>query len=206
MIKIENKIVTGWEAAIRGARNPMNSWSKSDSGFKDGYYVIGENDLDLLTRLSAAGNDHGKFMRMIHVQCDVTAPLFWWKECDQYKVGTTTNSTSTMHKIHSSPITLDDFSIENYDDLGDWKDAFSNVVEDCENLRLAYNLTGDKKYWRMLIELLPESYNQMRTWDTNYAVLKNIYYARKGHKLIEWEQMREFIETLPHADKLIIGR
>ena len=206
MIKIENTIVTGWEAAIRGARNPMNSHARSDSGFKDGYYVIGENDIDLLTRLSAAGNDHGKFMRMIHVQCDVTAPLFWWKECDQYKVGTTTNSTSTMHKIHSSPIMLDDFSIENYENLGEWKDAFSNVVEDCENLRLTYNLTGDKRYWRMLIELLPESYNQMRTWDTNYAVLKNIYYARKGHKLIEWEQMREFIETLPHADKLIIGR
>lgn len=206
MIKIENTIVTGWEAAIRGSRNPMNSWSKSDSGFKDGHYVIGENDLDLMTRLSAAGNDHGKFMRMIHVQCDVTAPLYWWKECDQYKVGTTTNSTSTMHKIHSSPITLDDFSIKDYEHLGEWKDVFSNVIDDCEKLRQAYNSTGDKRYWQMLIELLPESYNQMRTWDVNYAVLKNIYHARKGHKLIEWEQMREFIEDLPHAEELIIGR
>ena len=206
MIKIENTIVTGWEAAIRGSRNPMNSWSKSDSGFKDGYYVIGENDLDLMTRLSAAGNDHGKFMRMIHVQCDVTAPLYWWKECDQYKVGTTTNSTSTMHKIHSFPITLDDFSIKDYEHLGEWKDVFSNVIDDCEKLRQAYNSTGDKRYWQMLIELLPESYNQMRTWDTNYAVLKNIYHARKGHRLSEWEQMREFIMTLPHAEELIIGR
>lgn len=206
MIKIENTIVTGWEAAIRGARNPMNSHARSDSGFKDGYYVIGENDLDLMTRLSAAGNDHGKFMRMIHVQCDVTAPLYWWKECDQYKVGTTTNSTSTMHKIHSSPITLDDFSIKDYEHLGEWKDVFSNVIDDCEKLRQAYNSTGDKRYWQMLIELLPESYNQMRTWDVNYAVLKNIYHARKGHKLIEWEQMREWIMTLPHAEELIIGR
>lgn len=206
MIKIENTIVTGWEAAIRGSRNPMNSWSKSDSGFKDGHYVIGENDLSLMTRLSAAGNDHGKFMRMIHVQCDVTAPLYWWKECDQYKVGTTTNSTSTMHKIHSSPITLDYFSIKDYEHLGEWKDVFSNVIDDCEKLRQAYNSTGDKRYWQMLIELLPESYNQMRTWDTNYAVLKNIYHARKGHRLSEWEQMREFIMTLPHAEELIIGR
>ena len=207
MIKIENTIVTGWEAAIRGARNPMNSWSKSDSGFKDGHYVIGYNDINLMTRLSAAGNDHGKFMRMIHVQCDITAPFYWWKEFDTYKVGTTANSCSTMHKIQSKPITLDDFSVDDYENLGEWKDAFSNVIDDCERLRQNYNSTGDKRYWRMLIQLLPESYNQKRTVDLNYAVLKTQYHARKEHKLTEWSDgYCGWIKSLPHAEELIIGR
>ena len=205
MLKVENAETWGWEGAIRGMRNPKNSWEKSDSRYENGNYIIGKNDLKLMATLAKAGNDHGKFLRMIHVQCDVIAPLYWWKEADQYKVGTTTDSCSTMHKIQSKPITLDDFSIDNYEGLGRYKDAFNSVVDDCEELRQAFVNTGDKFYWRMLIQLLPASYNQKRTWDLNYAVLKNIYWARRNHKLSEWHTLCEWIETLPHFKELILG-
>lgn len=213
MIEITNTEVFGWRAAIRGARNPMNSWDKSDSEFlplmldMHGRATprIGENDLKLLSGLSRAGNDHGKFLRMIHVQCDIKAPLYWWKEMDQYKVGTVTNSCSTMHTIHKKEITMDDFSFECLDDY--YKGTADSLVYDIEELRKFY-LAVDEKHkkalWDRLIQLLPSSYNQLRTWDSNYAVLKNIYHARKNHKLQEWRDFCRWIEELPYAAELII--
>lgn len=218
MINLEHTEVIGWEHAIRGMRNPMNSWDKTDSDYEDTEWGrinwIGDNDLDLMKRLVKAGTDHRKFMRMITVYADVTAPLYWWKEYDTYKVGTVANSCSTMHKIHSEKITLDDFSIDclglelsdtDYEDgqcrLVDW---FSHVADMCEQLRTLFVETKDVKYWRALIQLLPESYNQKRTVMLNYEVLANIYKSRKNHKLDEWREFCKWIEELPYSE-LITG-
>lgn len=212
MLKIENVEVVGWEAAIRGMRNPKNSWEKSDSSVVDGHsFFVGDNDFALMRTLANAGTDHGKFMRMIHVQCDVTAPLYWWKEADQYKVGTVTDSCSTMHKIHAKEFTLDDFSHEHLSciDIGSGVGSPYRLLQqtivmlnECRNLYLE---TKDKEYWWQMIQLLPSSYNQLRTWDLNYAVLKNIYHARKDHKLDEWHYFCDWIESL-QCSELITGK
>lgn len=226
MIKLENTEVMGLEAAIRGMRNPMNSWEKSDSRF-DVYedcgnctacnlrfdecpaQQIGPNDLDLMTRLRNAGTDHRKFMRMITVYVDITAPLYWWKEFDTYKVGTVANSCSTMHKIADKEFTLDDFSIEH---LNDDRSAEVSNLEWFEYLiihlnrdRRSFIETGDKQYWWQLIQLLPSSYNQRRTVMLNYEVLANIYKSRRNHKLDEWHTFCEWIESLPYSE-LITGK
>ena len=209
-IRIDNVDVYGFEASIRGMRSPKNSWDKSDSwwsspdenGTDEPMYIIGENDLKLMKTLAAAGQDHGKFLRMIHVQLDVTAPLYWWKEADQYKVGTVTDSCSTMHKIHAKEFTLDDFSHEHlYSPLHDLKPT----VDLLNVYRERFLDTKDKEDWWQLIQLLPSSYNQRRTWDLNYAVLRNIYHARRNHKIDEWHTLCDWIETLPYAKELICG-
>lgn len=207
MLKIENAETFGWEAAIRGMRNPKNSWSKSDSTFEmrtddGGVHTIdiGPADRKLASALANSGPDDGKFLRMIHVQLDVTAPLYWWKEADQYKVGTVTDSCSTMHKIHAKEFTLDDFSHEHlYSPLNDLKPT----VDLLNVYRERFLETKDKEDWWQLIQLLPSSYNQRRTWDLNYAVLRNIYHARRNHKLDEWHTLCDWIETLPYAKDLI---
>ena len=208
MLKIENAETFGWEAAIRGMRNPKNSWSKSDSrwsfpcenGTDAPRFIVGENDLKLASALANSGADDGKFLRMIHVQLDVTAPLYWHKEADQYKVGTVTDSCSTMHKIHEKEFTLWDFSIEHlYSPLHDLKPT----VDLLNVYRERFLDTKDKEDWWQLIQLLPSSYNQRRTWDLNYAVLRNIYHARRNHKLDEWHTLCDWIETLPYAKELI---
>ena len=210
MLKIENSETFGWEAAIRGMRSPKNSWDKSDSwwsspdenGTDEPMYIIGENDLKLMKTLAAAGQDHGKFLRMIHVQLDVTAPLYWHKEADQYKVGTVTDSCSTMHKIHAKEFTMDDFSHEHlYSPMHDLKPT----VDLLNMYRERFLETKDKEDWWQLIQLLPSSYNQRRTWDLNYAVLRNIYHARRNHKIDEWHTLCDWIETLPYAKELICG-
>ena len=208
MIKIKNVEVFGWEASVRGLRSPMNSWDKSDSNFN--VYLplkerIGDNDLKLMQSLVKAGTDHSKFMRMINVTLDITAPLYWWAEYDTYKVGTVRNSCSKMHKIHEKEFTLDDFSIDDFyfedDECGmHLSDMFKNVVADCEFLRKKFVETGDKKYWRGLIQLLPESYNQRATVQLNYAVLRNMYHSRKNHKLDCWRTFCKWIETLPYSE------
>lgn len=205
MIKIENTEVVGWEAAIRGMRNPKNSWDKSDSGYFIDIFELGENDLKLASTLANAGTDHGKLLRMIVVYCDVTAPLYWWKEADTYKVGTVANSCSTMHKIQAKEFTLDDFSCEHLD--GDYeRSVLRDYVINALNVnRQKFNETKDKKYWWNMIQLLPSSYNQKRTFMLNYAVLKNMYHARKNHKLDEWHDFCKWIESLPYAQELIIG-
>ena len=194
MIKIENTEVYGFEAAIRGMRNPMNSWSRSDSNFKtiirdNGKYVedfIGDNDLKLMRQLAKSGPVHAKYRRMITVTCDITAPMFWWAEFDTYKVGTVRNSCSKMHKIHSKELLNEDFSCEGCREIGSWATlCFVTVQNTCNKLREKYNETKEKKYWRALIELLPESYNQRATVQLNYEVLAGMYYWRKDHKLDE---------------------
>lgn len=209
MIEFENVEVFGWEASIRGLRSPMNSWDKSDSYINDltDEFVIGSNDLDLMKKLIAAGSDHSKFMRMINVTLDITAPLYWWKEFDTYKVGTVRNSCSTMHKIHEKEFTLDDFSINDFsiDNEICLSDMFINVVADCEMLRKLFVETGDKKYWRGLIQLLPESYNQRATVQLNYAVLRNMYHSRKNHKLDCWRSFCNWIESLPYSELITWG-
>ena len=204
MIKIEHTEVYGWEAAIRGMRNPMNSWSRIDSkwdGFGDADgYSIGENDLDLMKRLVFAGEDHSKFMRMITVTLDITAPLYWWKEFDTYKVGTVANSCSTMHKIHEKEFTLDDFSHEHIDDTN----MLWCIPDELNKWRKLYLETKDKRYWWQMIQLLPSSYNQKRTLMLNYEVLRNMYHARKNHKLDEWRDFCKWIESLPYSE-LITG-
>ena len=211
MIKIERTSVMNFENALRGMRNPMNSWDKSDSYYdENGRYVIGENDLSLAQRLVNAGSDDRKFLRQIFVSVDVTAPLYWWKEYDTYKVGTVANSTSTMHKIHAKPITMEDFSMDDIplDDCGgielSFADWFGNVVTDCERLREKFVETKDNKYWRALIQLLPSSYNQMRTCTLNYENLMNMYYARRYHKLDEWRDFCGWIEGLPYFRQMCI--
>ena len=208
MLTIENAETFGWEAAIRGMRNPKNSWSKSDSrwsspdenGTDTPMFIVGENDLKLASALANSGPDDGKFLRMIHVQLDVTAPLYWFKEADQYKVGTVTDSCSTMHKIHEKEFTLWDFSIEHlYSPLHDLKPT----VDLLNVYRERFLDTKNKEDWWQLIQLLPSSYNQRRTWDLNYAVLRNIYHARRNHKLDEWHTLCDWIETLPYAKELI---
>lgn len=246
MIKIEHTDTYGWEHAIRGMRNPKNSWDKSDSGIcykevachsctenrnncdynleYDGF-VIGDNDLDLMCRLCAAGSDHRKFMRMIVVYCDITAPLYWWKEFDTYKVGTVANSCSTMHKIHAKEFTIDDFSTDHLDSCIDlympqrlplidnedrpmWDisttDVMDVIISALNGCREMYLETKDKKYWWRMIKLLPSSYNQKRTVMLNYEVLTNIYNSRRHHKLDEWHDFCDWIKSLPHFE-LITG-
>lgn len=227
MLKIENVEVLGWETAIRGARNPMNSWKKSDSVFideegdwytisgdsgpfknvdgfsTDGEQVyIGPNDLDLMTRLRNAGTDHRKFMRMITVYLDITAPLYWWKEFDTYKVGTVANSCSTMHKIHAKEFTLEDFSHEHL--LPTAKKNLESTIDILNGYRDQYNVDTNpevkKEYWWQLIQLLPSSYNQRRTVMLNYEVLANMYKSRRNHKLDEWHTLCDWIESLPYSE------
>lgn len=229
MIKIEETETYGWEAAIRGMRNPMNSWDKSDSKqlldmlideqtYVPAHFEVGPNDLDLMHRLCKAGSDHRKFMRMITVYCDITAPLYWWKEFDTYKVGTVANSCSTMHKIHAKRFSADDFSREYI-----WDDSIERLqtqiigtedypayLDDAEiliytigmlnELRELYINTKDKRYWYKMIQLLPSSYNQKRTVMLNYEVLANIYKSRKNHKLDEWHDFCDWIKTLPYSE------
>ena len=206
MIKIENVEVLGWEHAIRGMRNPLNSWHKSDSDYSfkapDGTPCIGGNDLKLMTTLRDAGTDHRKFMRMITVYADITAPLYWWKEFDTYKVGTVANSCSTMHKIHAKEFTIDDFSHEHL--LEQDEKALNYIVDYLNINRRSYLDTKDKTYWWQMIQLLPSSYNQKRTVMMNYEVLANIYKSRKNHKLDEWRSLCDWIETLPYGE-LITG-
>lgn len=244
MIKTENTEIFGWESAIRGMRNPMNSWDKSDSGFcncddcfhvengteahiecnDDGFgFCIGENDFKLMKNLVKAGSDHSKFMRMINVTVDITAPLYWWKEYDTYKVGTVRNSCSTMHKIAAKEFTLDDFSHEHLmrtveeagtellDVNGEGTDilvtpkSLMNITIGClNNHRMMYLKTNDKSWWWQIIQLLPSSYNQRATVQLNYAVLRNMYHSRKNHKLDEWRTFCKWIESLPYSD-LITG-
>ena len=210
MIKIENTQVYGFEAAIRGMRNPMNSWSRSDSNIRDnGKYVedfIGNNDLKLMRQLAKAGSVHAKYRRMITVTCDITAPMFWWAEFDTYKVGTVRNSCSKMHKIHSKELLNEDFSCEGCREIGSWATlCFVTVQNTCNKLREKYNETKDKKYWRALIELLPESYNQRATVQLNYEVLAGIYRWRKDHKLDEWHKFCEWVESLPYSEIITGG-
>lgn len=225
MIKIENVKVMGWEAAIRGMRNPMNSWDKSDSGWhligepgtnqaaaNDKYlrekYCIGDNDLDLMKRLAKAGTDHRKFMRMITVYLDITAPLYWWKEFDTYKVGTVANSCSTMHKIGEKEFEMSDFSCEHMKPTS--IKMMLDIIDILNKYRADYNnpesekLGVKKDYWWQMIQLLPSSYNQRRTVMLNYEVLANIYKSRKEHKLDEWREFCKWIESLPYSE-LITG-
>lgn len=203
MINFENTSVYGWEASIRGLRSPMNSWDKSDTCFApESVPIIGENDLKLMEQLVKAGTDHSKFMRMITVTVDITAPLYWWKEFDTYKVGTVRNSCSTMHKIHEKEFTLDDFSHEHLiDSQESWLGMLEvTLVEALNYARKLYLKTKDKTYWWQMIQLLPSSYNQRATVQFNYAVLRNMYHARKNHKLDEWSQgFTEWVESLPYS-------
>lgn len=195
MIKIENTQTFGWEAATRGMRNPKNSWEKSDSTLVGGYWRIGENDLKLMKTLAKAGTDHGKFLRMISVYADITAPLYWWKEFDTYKVGTVANSCSTMHKIHAKEFTFDDFSREHL--MADASCVLGGIIEQLNIDRNMFLETKDKAYWWQMIQLLPSSYNQKRTVMLNYAVLLNMYKSRKDHKLDEWHVLCKWVEELP---------
>ncbi len=202
MLALERTCVMNLENAMRGARNPMNSWARTDSSYnEDGEYVLGENDLDLAKRLCKSGSDHRKFIRQIFVSVDITAPLYWWKEYDTYKVGTVANSTSTMHKIHSKPFEAADFSCDKMD--ADTLECFQKLLDYLEVLRGKYNDTKDKTYWYSLIQLLPSSYNQMRTCTFNYENLINMYHARKNHKLDEWHVFCDWIERLPYSKELI---
>lgn len=207
MIKLEKTEVFGWEAAIRGMRNPMNSWDKSDTAYycypEEGIqHKIGPNDLKLMKNLVKAGNDHSKFMRMINVTVDITAPLYWWKEFDTYKVGTVANSCSTMHKIHAKEFELSDFSHDHLMEIS--VNCLEKMVDFLNVSRDAYLETKDKKYWWQIIQILPSSYNQKRTVQLNYAVLKNMYNSRKNHKLDEWRDLCKWIEELPYCE-LITG-
>ena len=218
-MKFENTEVWGFEHALRGFRNPKNSWNKSDSYYDDNNnFVIGENDMKLAQTLIKAGNEHRKFMRQIFVSVDITAPLYWWKEFDTYKVGTVANSTSTMHKLATTPITLDCFEIDDYDrNLSladnpkddDGLDNISTFEEDIiyvlENIRQKYLETKDKRYWKELVRWLPESWLQKRTITMNYENVRNMYFQRRNHKLTEWsESFIKWVESLPYAEELIM--
>ncbi len=203
MLKVERISVMNMDNAVRGARNPLNSWARYDSYYDDnGRFVLGENDLSLAHRLAVAGSDHRKFLRQIIVSMDITAPLYWWKEFDTYKVGTVANSCSTMHKIHAKEFVRDDFSCDRMTDsaLG----LLDSVISYLESERQLYNETKDRSHWHNIIQLLPTSYNQMRTVTLNYEVLINMYYARRAHKLGEWRILCDAIEALPYADELIL--
>lgn len=203
MIKIQRTSVMNFENAVRGARNPLNSWSRYDSYTdENGNFVFGPNDLSLAKRLCIAGTDHRKFVRMIMVSVDVTAPMYWWKEYDTYKVATVANSTSTMHKITSKPFELSDFSVDRMNEDGIM--AMKKLIETLEDLRLKYIETKDKKLWYTIIQLLPSSYNQMRTCTLNYETLCNIYYARRNHKLDEWHEYCDWIVGLPYFKELFV--
>lgn len=231
-MKFNNTEVTGFEAALRGMRNPLESWHRADSEYwlpnrwQDEYdeivgenitwdpYHLGENDKKLAKKLIDGGKPHRKFIRMIHVSVDITAPLFWWKEFDTYRVGVTANSTSTMHKLADTPITLDCFEQDDYEEL-DWDDpegfmenyntsfVWDTLIDALESLRQEYNKTKDKRYWKELIRLLPESWLQTRTVDLNYEVIRTMYFWRKSHKLSEWDQFCEWVENLPYAGLLL---
>ena len=201
MIQISKTNVNGFEAAIRGMRNPMNSWDKSDSVFTDYNGMtdyVGKNDFDLMMKLSKAGNDHGKFLRMINVSMDINAPLYLWKEFDTYKVGTVANSCSTMHKIHSKEFILDDFSHEHLSRNSE--KVLMHTIKCLNDYREEFLKDKDKHNWWQMIQILPSSYNQKRTVVVNYAVLKNMYHARKEHKLDEWRMFCRWIEQLPYAE------
>ena len=203
MIKIEKAVVMNFEGAIRGARNPMNSWGKMDSFYDgDGNYVLGTNDLDLAKRLCKAGSDHRKFIRQILVSVDITAPLYWWKEFDTYKVATVANSTSTMHKIHSKPFELEDFSCDHLTESA--TEALKTLMAFLEDCRLKFVETRDKAEWYNIIQLLPESYNQTRTVTMNYENLLNMYFARRSHKLEEWHTCCDWILSLPYTKELFL--
>ncbi len=204
MIKLERTSVMNLENAMRGARNPMNSWGRMDSSYdEDGQYVLGPNDLSLAVRLRKAGSDHRKFIRQIFVSVDITAPLYWWKEYDTYKVATVANSTSTMHKIHSKAFEREDFSVDHMTEST--LEFMDTVIAKLEEIRLRYLETKDKADWYDMIQLLPSSYNQMRTCTFNYETLVNIYYARRNHKLAEWHTFCDWIQTLPYGKELIIA-
>ena len=205
MIKLERTSVMNLENAMRGARNPMNSWGRMDSSYdEDGNFCLGPNDLDLGRRLRKAGSDHRKFIRQIFVSVDITAPLYWWKEYDTYKIATVANSTSTMHKIHSKAFELDDFI---HDHLTKYSLEFMGVIIDrLESIRQKFVAEKKKEDWYDLIQLLPSSYNQMRTCTMNYETLVNIYFARRNHKLQEWHTFCHWIESLPYAKELIIAQ
>ena len=204
MIQLERTSVMNLENAIRGARNPMNSWNRMDSTYdQEGNYVLGENDLDLGRRLARAGSDHRKFLRQIFVSVDITAPLYWWKEFDTYKVGTVANSCSTMHKIHSKPFERSDFSCDRLDEDG--LRALDVLIAYLEQERLKFCENKENRQpWHNMIQLLPTSYNQMRTVSMNYENLINMYYARKNHKLAEWHTLCDWIASLPYAKELIL--
>ncbi len=202
MIKIERTSVMNFDNAIRGARNPMNSWAKLDSYYNEnGEFVFGENDLDLARRLAHAGSDHRKFLRQIFVSVDITAPLYWWKEFDTYKVGTVANSCSTMHKIHSKEFSREDFSCDRL--TPEALEALDALISFLEEERKKFVETKDKAPWHNMIQLLPSSFNQMRTVTLNYENLISIYYARKSHKLPEWHTLCDWIMSLPYASDLI---
>ena len=205
MIILERTAVMNLENAMRGARNPMNSWKNSDSFYdEEGNYILGEKDLSLAKRLRLAGSDHRKFIRQIFVSVDVTAPLYWWKEYDTYKVATVANSTSTMHRIHAKPFSLEDFSHDKMS--GEALSLFRDYISKLEKIRLRYLEGGKKKEdWYDLIQLLPSSYHQLRTLSMDYETLVNIYFARRSHKLFEWHRFCEWIETLPYAEELILA-
>lgn len=213
-MKFENTEVWGFEHAIRGMRNPKESWGKSDSYYGNNEiglesYVIGENDLELMQKLIKAGSEHRKFLRQIFVAVDITAPLYWWKEADTYKVGTVSNSTSTMHKLASTPITTDCFEMDDFDyfvgqNENDIGYIWEGLIYDLEYLRQKYNETKDKRYWKELIRLLPESWLQKRTITMNYENILNMYRQRKNHKLTEWSKsFCDWVKTLPYAEELI---
>ena len=213
-MKFEKTEVWGFEHAIRGMRNPLESWKKSDSFIKSphNYYVIGSNDLELMQTLIKAGPEHRKFLRQIFVSVDITAPLYWWKEFDTYKVGTVSNSCSTMHKLASTTITMDCFEMDDFADSNEesnhynlyTKSMWSNLIDHLEALRKEFNETKDRRYWKELIRLLPESWLQKRTVTMNYENLLNMYRQRKNHKLTEWSKsFCDWIKTLPYAEELI---
>ena len=203
MLKVERISVMNMENAIRGARNPLNSWARMDSYYDEsGNYVLGENDLSLASRLAKAGSDHRKFLRQVMVSMDITAPLYWWKEFDTYKVGTVANSTSTMHKIQAKEFSREDFSCDRMSE--DCLAVLDSVIAYLEGERTKFNETKEKSHWHNMIQLLPSSFNQMRTVTMNYEVLINIYYARRHHKLAEWHVLCDAIAALPYAKELIL--
>lgn len=208
MIEIKNTDTYGWEAAIRGMRNPLNSWNKSDSGVKEIYglglaFVVGPNDLALMQKLAAAGTDHSKYLRMITVTADITAPLYWWKEFDTYKVGTVANSCSTMHTIADKEFTMDDFSHEHLE--GRAFNTLEDVVDELNYYRELHLETQHKAYWWQMIQLLPASYNQRRTVQLNYQVAHAVHEARTNHKLDEWHTFCDWMETLPYYREIFGG-
>ena len=204
MIKFERSSVMNLENAIRGARNPMNSWAKGDSHYdENGEYILGPNDLSLAKRLRLAGPDHRKYIRQIFLSVDITAPLYWWKEYDTYKISTVANSTSTMHKIHAKPFTLSDFSHDHMTEEG--LKSLHRTVEDLEHIRLRFIEGKKKEDWYTIIQLLPSSYEQMRTCTMNYESLINMYFSRKSHKLEEWHSFCDWIKSLPYAKELILA-
>lgn len=211
-MKFENTQVWGFEHAIRGMRNPLNSWDRSDSKYVDGEYVLGENDLGLAKRLISGGTEHRKFLRQVMISVDITAPLYWWKEFDTYKVGTTANSTSTMHKLATTPITLECFEIDDYKAnvcggnfvVGDFVEG---MIGNLEGLRVKYLETKDKALWKELIRWLPESWLQTRTVTLNYENAINMYRQRKSHKLSEWsDSFIDWVKSLPYAEDFIVEK